>query len=175
MPKSSRKQINLDEKKIIAELQKNSHANLDTLAKQCGCSRQKIWRYIRRLEEDRSIWGYSAVVDEEKQGLKHYMLLMKRTMAPLNEKTIDNITSRRNEEKVSGLGITIESSAYVHGEYDWILTFTASDIKQAKKISEMLVQLNPGVIVQTVLLETLFFVKKHHILNPDAKKLKEFL
>ncbi len=58
-------------------------------------------------------------------------------------------------------------------KYDWVLTFTAQNIMQAKKFCESLFALHPGVIEKTVLLETLFIVKNHHILNPEPKKKPE--
>ena len=45
MSKSSREQIEQDEKKLLSELVKNSNENIDTIAKHCGFSRQKTWRY----------------------------------------------------------------------------------------------------------------------------------
>ena len=42
MPKSSIEQIDLDEKKVIRELQKNSKENIDKIEKKCGFSRQSI-------------------------------------------------------------------------------------------------------------------------------------
>ena len=65
MPKSSKKQIDEDEKKVIAALQKNSKESIDKIAKKCGFSRQKVWRIIKRLENNQTIWGYHAVVDDE--------------------------------------------------------------------------------------------------------------
>jgi len=56
MPKSSRKQIDNDEKKILRELQKNSKESIDKIAKKCGFSRQKVWRIIKRLEKNKTIW-----------------------------------------------------------------------------------------------------------------------
>ena len=67
MAKSSKKQIYEDELKVIVELQKNAKENIDIISKKCGYSRQKVWRIIKRLEEDKTIWGYTAVVKEEKQ------------------------------------------------------------------------------------------------------------
>ena len=63
MAKSSKKQIYEDELKVIAELQKNAKENIDTISKNCGYSRQKVWRIINRLEENKTIWGYTAVVN----------------------------------------------------------------------------------------------------------------
>jgi DNA-binding Lrp family transcriptional regulator len=175
MANSSGDQIDKDGKKILAELQKNADASIETIAKQCGFSRQKVWRIIKRLKQHRLIWGYTVIVDEKKNDLKHYTLLIKRTIKKLDIKTVDIIISRKIEDAVSNMGVTLESSYYVNGEYDWIVTFTAQDILQAKKLCEALLVLHPGVIEKTVLLETLFFVKNHYILNPESKKLKEFL
>lgn len=175
MTRSSRDQIGKDEKNVLTQLQKSSKDSIETISKHCSFSRQKVWRIIKRLEENRLIWGYTAITDEKKNDLNHYTLLMKRTTKKLDEKTVNIIISRKIEELVSEIGVAIESSYYVNGEYDWIITFTAQDIVQAKKLCESLLALHPGVIDKTVLLETLFFVKNHYILNPEAKKLKEFL
>jgi DNA-binding Lrp family transcriptional regulator len=175
MSKSSRDQIDKDEKKILSELVKNSNENIETIAKHGGFSRQKTWRFIKRLEEKGLIWGYTAIFNEEKIGLIHFMLMVKRTTKQLEEKTVDKIVSRKLEDLVAELGITIESSSYVHGEYDWVITFTAEDIKQAKKFSDSLITLHPGVIEKITIMQTLMFIRKHYILNPEKMKLKEFL
>jgi Lrp/AsnC family leucine-responsive transcriptional regulator len=175
MPKISRTQIELDEQKVLAELRKNANENIDVIAKHLGFSRQKVWRTIKRLEQQRLIWGYTVIVDEKKNNLHHYTFLMKRSAAQLMEKVVNTITSRKLEEIVADLGVTIDSSYYVHGEYDWIITFTAGDIIEAKKFCESVYSLYPGVIEKTILLETLFVIKDHHISNPEPNKLKEFL
>ena len=175
MAKSSRDQMEQDEKKLLSELVKNSNENIDTIAKHCGFSRQKTWRYIKRLEEKGVIWGYTAIFDEEKIGLTHFMVMIKRATKPLEEGAVNRIISRRAEDIAAELGILFESSFYVHGEYDWVFTFTAQDIKQAKKFSDSLIALHPGEIEKITMMQTLMFIRKQYILNPDRKKLKEFL
>ncbi|HUT00630.1 MAG TPA: Lrp/AsnC family transcriptional regulator [Candidatus Thermoplasmatota archaeon] len=175
MSKSSREQMVLDEKKVLSELVKHSNKNIETIAKQCNFSRQKVWRIVKNLEEKHIIWGYTAVFDEKKIDLLHYMLMVKRSTKKLEEKTIDIILSRVIEDIVAGLGITIESSSYTHGDYDWVITFTAQDIKQAKKFSNSLISLHPGVIEKITIIQTLMFIKKQNILNPEKLKLREFL
>ena len=175
MSKSSRDQIDKDEKKILSELVKNSKEKIETIAKHCGFSRQKTWRFIKQLEAKGLIWGYTAIFNEEKIGLMHFMLMVKRTMKQLEEKTVDKIVSRKLEDLVAELEVTIESSFYVHGEYDWVITFTAQDIKRAKKFSDSLIALYPGVIEKISIMQTLMFIRKQYILNPEKIKLKEFL
>ena len=175
MSKSSKDQMGQDEKKILFELTKHADKNIETIAKNCGFSKQKTWRTIKRLEEKKMIWGYTAIFDEEQLGLKHFMVMIKRTMKKLDKVTIDKIVSRKLEEIVAELGITIESSFYVHGDYDWILTFIAKDILLAKKFADSLVLYHPGVIEKIQILETLIFMRKHYILNPEKSRLEEYL
>ena len=44
MPKSSKTQIDADEKKFLKILQQNTDDSIENIAKRCGFSRQKVWR-----------------------------------------------------------------------------------------------------------------------------------
>jgi DNA-binding Lrp family transcriptional regulator len=175
MTKVRRDQIVLDEKKILSELMINSKENIDTIAKRCGVSKQKVYKTIKNMEKNQIIWGYTPIFDENKMGKQHYILMLKRTSKQLEEEAVDKIISRRAEDILIKLGGTIESSAYVHGEYDWFVTFIADDIKQAKKYSDMLIALHPGEIQKISLMQTLLFIKKQYILNPRREKLKDII
>lgn len=175
MSKSSKDQMDLDEKKVLSELVKNANNNIETIAKHCGFSRQKTWRILKRLEAKKVIWGYTAIFNEDQMQLKHFTLLVKRSMKQVNEATIDKIVSRVLDNIIKPIGVTIESSSYIHGEYDWMITFTAQDIIQAKRFSDALVSMHPGVIEKILILETLIFIKKHYIMNPEKDRLSEFL
>jgi len=172
MGKTSRKQIDNDEKKIMAELEKNSNESLDVIAKRLKFSRQKVWRFIRSLNKSGAIWGYTAVVDNDRRSLKSYVLMLKRSSKPMDEKTLETFASQQGKDDV---GVTIESMSYVHGEYDWILSCTAPDIKSAKRFCDALLTSYPGVFSRSSLLETLVAIRDHHVENPNTNKLKEFL
>ena len=101
--------------------------------------------------------------------------MIKRTMEQVDEKTVDIIISTKTEQLAKEYGCAIESSAYLHGEYDWILTITAEDIKQVKKFSDQLIALYPTGTEKITILQTLMFVRKHYVLNPERKKLKDFV
>lgn len=175
MAKISKNQLEQDEKKVLNELMKNAKENIDIIAKHCGFSRQKTWRMIKHLEENKLIWGYTAISDEEKMGLKHYILLLKRSSNPLPKETANRIISRRAEDILTEIGGTIETSALIHGEYDWFVTLIAKDIMRAKKYTDTLLRLHPQEIEKATLLQTMLFIKKQNILNPDREKLKDFL
>jgi len=173
MPKRSKKQIESDETKILQELEKNANKSINEIAKKCGFSRQKVWRIIKRLEKDSTIWGYVTVVDHEKQDLNSYFVLIKRTNQPVNNELLESITKRKLEETAEKIGIAIESSYYVNGAYDWIINFTANDIRQAKKFCEGLNIIYEGYIKEVELLEEIFPIKRSSIINPEIDKLKE--
>ena len=59
-----------DEKSVLEELKKNAHDSINEIANRCGFSRQKVWRIIKNLEEERTIWGYTAIVNNQKKGLE---------------------------------------------------------------------------------------------------------
>ena len=173
MAKSSKKQIEEDERKVLIELQRNSRESADDIAKKCGFSRQKAWRIMNRLEENQTIWGYGTVVDNEKLELKEYLILIKKTNWPV-EKLADIIISRNIEKKAEELGVWIGSSYYLHGQYDWALSFTAENIKQAKRFSEVFNETYQKYVSDLILIEKLFTIKKCGIQNPNLEKLKEF-
>ena len=174
MPKSSKKQIDIDEKKIISELQNNSKENIDAIAKRCGFSRQKVWRIIKKLEENKTIWGYPAVIDKEKLELKRYIMLIKRHSKPASE-AIGKIVDLTMHKKGVEIGVEIECSSYLHGEYDWIIIFTAKDIRNVKRFNEILNKEYQGIISGVIVMEDIFSVRRCGIVNPNVHRLKEFI
>jgi DNA-binding Lrp family transcriptional regulator len=175
MTKSTKGQIEQDEKKLLHELVKNSKESIDAIAQKCGFSRQKVWRMIKELEAKKLIWGYTTVFDEQKIGLKHFVFMARKTHKKIEEETVNTIISRELEVQAANLGITVESSFYVHGDYDWVLTATAENITQAKRFSDLLIAQYPGVFETITIMQTLIFVRKNYILNPERKLLKNYL
>ncbi len=175
MPKTSRGQITNDEKKIIHELQRNSKENIDKIAKKCGFSRQKVWRVIRRLEKDKTIWGYSTIVDNEKVDLTHYTMLVKRTIVPVDGKLRNMISEEELDEYFPELNIIVEDCLYVNGKYDWIISFTAPGIKEMKKFCEKLLRKFSEHMGAYEVLETIITVRKQGIKNPSTKEQVDLL
>ena len=175
MAKSSNKQIEKDEKKIIEELSKNANKSINDIAKTCGFSRQKVWRVINNLEKNHTIWGYVAVTDEEKLNKKGYMMLIKRTNKPVEDKLIDKIVNRQLENEAKSMGIKFTNSTFTHGYYDWVICFNATDIRTVKGFVENFNKIYQGYISEIHLLETMFPVLTFGVKNPEIKKLYNFL
>ena len=175
MAKTDDAKETMKEMKVIQELRKNSKVSIETMAKICGISRQKVYRIIKNLEGSKIIWGYTAIVNDSQLGLQKFVLLLKRSNQPVEKGVTDRIVSNDLEPIFSNLGILIVSSYYLHGEYDWELIFTAKDLRHAIKFSNLLVQNYPGLIKKMNLMQVLFANREHYVFNPDPKKLKDFV
>jgi len=62
----------------------------------------------------------------------------------------------------------------MNGTFDWVVNFSAKDIKSAKKFCHLMNTTYPEFIAEMVLLEEMFPLKRCGISNPDMKRLKEF-
>jgi Lrp/AsnC family leucine-responsive transcriptional regulator len=173
MAKTSRTQIEKDERQIISLLQENARATIEDMTDKLGFSRQKIWRIIKRLEENRTIWGYSAVVNDEKIKKKRYLMLIKKSMKPMNT-LVDKIVELTMQKKGKQINVQIEYSMFLHGEYDWMFMFLASDMKDVKKFTEILTKEYEQVIGNITVIECVFPVQKKGLINPNVSQLKDF-
>ena len=173
MPKSSKQQMDIDEKKVIEELRKNAKESIDKIGANCGLSKQKVWRIIKKLEKDKTIWGYHAVFDEKKLGKKRYLILIKRTNKPLSPLQLKIITSRKIKQVTSKLGINVECSFYIHGTYDWFFSVTAKDISNVKKVIGIFTVLLKDIITEVEVQEVIFPVENNNFTNPNLNQIKE--
>jgi len=174
MAKTSKEQIIKDERKILDELKKNARENIDNISDKCKFSRQKVWRIINRLEENKTIWGYTAIVDNEKVDLKRFIVLIRRSTEPVDD-AISKIIDLTLHKKGEDIGVKIECSSYLHGRYDWLLVITGKDLPSIKKFSHVLEREYHTVISEILIIEDIFQVTKCGITNPNLDRLREFL
>lgn len=175
MPKRSKVQINTDEKKVIEELQKNSSYSIDNLAKYCGFSRQKIWRIKKRLEENKTIWGYHAIIGEEKLNVNRYIMLIKLKHMPIDNGIEKNMVERTINKSGEKMGVTVKDSFWVNGNYDYIVGFFAENLKKAKNFQENFMRTYFGYISEIQLLENICTIEKDGFVNPKVIETQKLL
>ena len=173
MPKSSREQILDDENKVLTALKRNSHESIDKIAKKCGFSRQKVWRIIKRLEKDHTIWGYTAVVDEAKLGMTTFFLLVRRVQRPVSDIDLDKVLKRTLKKEIRDVGAELECSLFVHGTFDYLICISAPSIKQVKKFCETFNKLFKDSIAELNILEVIFPIERNGIENPNLDDFKD--
>ena len=173
MPKISRTQIDEDEKKLLRILRQNSGDTIDDIAKKGGFSRQKTWRTKRRLEANNTIWGYTAVIDDQKLDKKRYLMLVKKSAEPIGD-AINKITKLTAGAKGEKIGIDVLSVGYMFGEYDVAIVFSADGIMNAKKFKEIMSIELPNLISKIEIMEYIFLLRDGGITNPEIEKMREF-
>ncbi len=174
MAKSSKITIEQDEKKVLIELMKDSSQSINIISKKLGFSRQKIWRIIKKLQNEKTIWGYTAVVNYERIGMKNFILLGKRTSKPLCQEKINLAINKKLEKMAKKNKCILNNTYYLNGEYDFVSTFKANNLHDAKRYQEEFNRLYQGYIEKTIILEALFPLRMNGILNPDINELSEY-
>ena len=174
MPKSSKAKVEADEMKVLMELRKNSRQSLNELAEKCGFSRQKVWRIVNDLEKNQTIWGYSAVIDEEKLGQKQFFILIKKLATKPPDRQAEIALDKARREKLEKAEIFIEGSYYTHGSHDWILIVNAKNIIEITKLVESIRKDYHDFISEIQIIEIMFPVVKEGKENPKKTNLKEF-
>ncbi len=174
MPRKKKDELDSDEHLVLKELKSNSNKSINEIAKNCGFSRQKVWRIIKKFEKNKTIWGYPGVVNEEKEDLNYYILLLKRNSVPIPQSAIKHIVSREVDDHINKIDCNMITSLYTSGYYDWVIIFTAPNLKMAKRVSELFRTKYHGILKDVILMETIFPVKIQGIINPNVENLKKF-
>jgi Lrp/AsnC family transcriptional regulator, leucine-responsive regulatory protein len=168
MAHKKEEQIQLDQIKVLNALEQHSKDSINEIAKSCGFSHQKVWRIIKNLEKNKVIWGYPPVVDEQTISLKHFTLLVKRTIIPFDDDIRKEVILDKLDNKISGL-VKIENIYATQGISDFIFTFYAPTLVSAKKFVNQLFERHTNYIKEYFLLETLVHLRKQGLKNPQLK------
>jgi len=174
MVKSSKETILHDKIKVLNALEQHAKESIDEIAKRCGFSRQKVWRIIKNLEENKIIWGYTAVTDEAAKNLKHFTVLAKRNTVPFGDEVRKEIILRKLDDYPMDI-IKIENIYFTHGVTDWIITFYAPEIVSAKKFVEKTFAKFSKYLQEYSIIETLVPVRKQGLKNPRIKNLVKYV
>ena len=162
-------------KKILLELKKNCRLNLDVIAKRCGCSRYKVSRVMRKFEEDNTIIGYSAIVNPNKENLKHFIVLIKRSNLPVTEKILKKLPLNKLTDLIPGVNINLKDTEFVHGNFDWITSFTSEDTFNAKEYCNKILKMYNKFVEKVELLEVVLQVRKNGYKVPQSEQIKEII
>lgn len=170
LPKVSKEQVLEDERRVINILRTHAKDSIDSIAKRCKFSPQKVSRIIAKLEREKRIWGYSAVVDDDYLEMRHYYLLLRRTKILLPQNIVDEILLTRLDDLVPGSVITIDNIEYVNGDFDGVFSFWAKDIAEAKRfVEKMNIRFHP-YLMDFCLLESVYSVRRKGHRNPNINK-----
>lgn len=174
MAKSSKETMINDELRVLTFLEQSGKESIDAIAKKFGFSRQKVWRIIKKLEDEKIIWGYTAISDEKEKNLKHFTALVKKSAMPLEDNVKKEIFTDKIDNHPQGL-VSIENIYFTHGMCDIILTFYAPDVITAKRFLNYSFVRLQKFIKEYTLIETLFPLRKQGLKNPKIKEFSDYI
>lgn len=174
MTKIRKEQQTEDERKLLAELQKNAKEHINIIANNCGFTRQKTWRLLKQMEKDHKIWGYTAIEDGTVNEQKQFILLVKRSVIPFDREMKREVIMEKLEDYIPN-EIQIDDIFVTHGMYDGVVIFYAKNLLSAKKFIQEISRRIGKYFKEFVLIETLFPVQKQGMKNPQIKNLVDFI
>jgi DNA-binding Lrp family transcriptional regulator len=175
MPKNSLKQIEQDEKKILDKLTKNANMSVNEIANKLGFSRQKVWRIIKNLEKDKTIWGYTAIIDDNEIGRKRFCILLKKAAINVTDEKLNIVINRELRKIGTKNGVNLESTYFFNGSYDGQICVTAENIMQVKNfIADIQKKLGEHYFKEADILEVLVPIQMRGFNNPNLKQLKDY-
>lgn len=175
MAKSSQKKIHEDEQKVITSLEENANESIGAIAKKCRFSRQKAWRIIKRLEKNKTIWGYHARVTDTKMNRTGYILLFKLNNLQIDKEIEDLIINEKLTTVSKEFKINVQDNIWLQGEYEGMISFYAQNILKAKQFQHAFIGACDGAIGDNQLLEQIVVIKKDGFQNPHLKDTKKLL
>jgi DNA-binding Lrp family transcriptional regulator len=159
---------------ILDQLLIDARQSLQTIADACRTYRQKVWRHIKKLEDSNTIWGYTAVVDEEKLGWKLFMISAKTK--PLSKEQADMQIYRHVHDVPGTLDARLIDVYYLNGRYDWIIVFAAKDWKTARKYYDNIRKYYGNYLVEKPeIADIIFATARNGKINPEIEKLYDFI
>jgi len=160
--------------RIIDALLMDPTKSMREIARDLNTYRQTLWRKKKKMEEENIIWGYTAVIDEEKQGKVTFLILMK--MKPMMKEMAELIVRRVKRNEPAKMGIRQIDLFQVNGEYDWVLRFSAPDHATARTYFDTLRALYVDYLLdKPVLVNVNFILVAEGKRNPEIDRLFNFV
>lgn len=130
--------LDATDRRILAELQDNARLTTAEVGERVCLSQSPCWRRIRRLEEERYILGYRAVLDGRKlgYGVTAFVSIMLENHA--------QALSRDFEARIAGIPEII-ACHNVSGRYDFLLEIVARDLEGFGVFARDVLRALPGV------------------------------
>ncbi len=106
----------MNEKRLLAALEKDAFADREQLAKALKCTRDELDDTIKRLEEQKVIAGYNAMVDWDKTNREYITAMIELKISTIRGEGFDKVARRISKYP------QVKSVSLMSGAYDILLT-----------------------------------------------------
>lgn len=159
---------------LVNCLMENSDQSISKIAEKTNMYRRTVWQKKKELEEDHTIWGYTAVINESK--LNHVLYIAQFRIKPISNAFVDLIIRRLTTGAPSKEGVRVIDIFYMNGEYDVIIKFSAPDNITARKYYEKLRAVYKDFFRGDPSLSDMNFpLVKGGKLNPELERLYDYV
>ena len=126
--------IDIIDKKILEELQKNSSQPLSEISKKVGLSNTPCWNRIKKLEEEKIIKSKSIIIDNKKINLP-ITVFLSISIQNHTEKWLKNF-----EKIVNKYDQIIEVHRLTGSNSDYQITILSPSIEEYDKFQQLLIK-----------------------------------
>jgi len=155
--------IDIKDRKILYELDKNARISYAQIGKKVGLSTEVVHYRVKRLEERGIITQYQTAVNYVKLGLIHFKICIKY-----------NGISIETEEKTYVMLKEIPQIIWIakcRGEWDCIISCTVNDLKQMDQLKDKILSImNQHIFEKSIsLLSDLWSFPRNYLINKKAE------
>jgi len=178
MPRVSKEQSKHDLEKVTRLLVQNPNLDVESLAQQSHLSTQQVYKILRKLEENGTIFGTPRLIDLAKVERKRFIIFAKRSGALADDRTVKcalyskEFLSLLAKERIR---IIPEDDYTCSGEYDMVTVISAESTLQANKYVDFLRSISHDYFSKFSIVEVMFTTKKNSIMGPDVERFTEYV
>ncbi|MBN1389447.1 MAG: Lrp/AsnC family transcriptional regulator [Candidatus Thermoplasmatota archaeon] len=160
--------------RILKELLEDPTRSMREISKKVETYRQTLWRKKKNMEKENIIWGYTAVVDEGKQGKATFLILMK--LRPMIREMAETMVNRIKNREPEKKNVRLIDAFQVNGEYDLVLRFSAPDHSTARTYYDTLRAVYADHLLEKpVIVDINFVLVAEGKTNPEIDRLFELV
>jgi len=143
---------------------------MSKIAEKTKMHRRTAWQIQKDLEKDTTIWGYTAIIDEQK--INHVLYVLQFRTKHLTKYFADLIIQRLTTGEPMEQGVRILDIYFMNGPYDVFIKFSAPDHATARNYYETLRSVYKDHFLETPLVSDVnFSLVQAGKLNPELKKI----
>jgi DNA-binding Lrp family transcriptional regulator len=162
------------EDKVLQTLIEDPTESIREIANDLESYRQKVWRKKKNFEDEKVIWGYTAVIDESK--IEHVMYLVLMKLKPMSKELVDILIKRVVKKIPQKQRVRLLNVLYINGQYDVMIMFSAPDHAVARRYYDSLrITYEEYLLDKPVIVDVNFSIIREGKINPDLKGLYEFV
>ena len=148
--------------------------SMSKIAEKTKMHRRTVWQIQKDLEKDTTIWGYTAVIDEQKINNVFYVLQFR--IKPFTKDFADLILQRLTVWEPMKQAVRILDVYFMNGPYDVFIKFSAPDHATARMYYETLRSIYKDYFLETPLVSDVnFSLVQGGKLNPELEKLYDLV